>query len=85
MFAQAVHEASESTQDWKSVISRPDKFEKKVSGAKKRLNSEIRSEDDASLAKDKIDPKDEVIGWLQEIGKVLRDETNDRAKQETSH
>ena len=56
LFAQAVHEASESTQDWQSVISKTKKFEKKVSGAKKKLNSEFVAKMTPDLLKAHIDP-----------------------------
>ena len=70
LFAQAVHEASESNVAWECVKSDAEALKKKVSRAKKRLNSEFVEKMTPDLLKE-IDPKDEVIGWLKEMGKVL--------------
>ena len=76
LLAQANHEASESNVTRECVKSDTDGLKKKVSKAKKKLNSEIVTKMTPDLLK-KIDPEDELIGWLREIGRVLQDNTND--------
>ena len=73
LFAQAVHEASESN-NWAGVKSNPKVYKKKVSQAKRKLNKEFVAKMTPDLLKN-IDPNDEILDWLREIGKVLHDET----------
>ncbi|MEK9138469.1 MAG: AAA family ATPase [Bacteroidota bacterium] len=70
LFAKAVHEASESGEQWAAVIADQRKLDKKISRAKKRLNAESA----ASMTPDlltKVDSQDEVRSWLKAIGTVL--------------
>jgi len=71
LFAQVVHEASSSDQTWADVISDPEKLGKKVSKAKKRLNSEFVKLMTPDLLT-KVDSKDEVRTWLKAIGAALK-------------
>ena len=70
LFAQAVHEASNSDQTWADIISDPEKLGKKVSNAKRRLCSEFVAKMTPDLLT-KIDAKDEVRTWLKAIGAAL--------------
>ena len=70
LMAQAVHEASESTEPWDVVKGDHKKLSKKVSSAKRRLNDEFASRMTADLLSS-IDPEDELKGWLKQIGSAL--------------
>lgn len=70
LFAQAVHEASNSDQTWADIISDPEKLGKKVSNAKRRLCSEFVAKMTPDLLR-KIDAKNEVRTWLKAIGAAL--------------
>jgi predicted ATPase len=70
LFAQAVHEASHSGISWMDVLADSEKCEKKVSNAKRRLNSEFAAMMSASQLT-AADPKGEVRSWLKEIGAAL--------------
>ena len=70
LLAQAVHEASESTETWDDIRSNPEKRSKKISGAKRRLNAEFASEMTTNLLS-QIDTEDEVRTWLKQIGTAL--------------
>ncbi len=71
MIGQVVHEASSSDQTWADVISDPEKLGKKVSKAKKRLNSEFVKLMTPDLLT-KVDSKDDVRTWLKAIGAALK-------------
>lgn len=70
LFAQTVHEASESDVPWIEVISDPEKLGKKVSNAKRRLNTEFAAMMTTDLLTS-IDAKNEARGWLKAIGSAL--------------
>ena len=70
LFAQAVHEASGSGKTWTEVCSDPEKLEKKISKAKKRLCTELVSKMTPELLS-AIDTSNEVRTWLKEIGRAL--------------
>lgn len=71
LFAQAVHEASESSQVWVDVLVDQDKLAKKVSTAKRRLANEFASKMTPGFLT-KIDTNNEVRTWLVAIGKALK-------------
>lgn len=68
LFAEAVHAASQSPNPWASLDG--EKREKKVSGAKRRLNNEIASQMTAALLT-QTDPADEIRQWLRAVGAAL--------------
>ena len=70
LFAQAVHESSDSDSTWTDVLSNPEKLKKKVSNAKKRLNTDFVSRMTPELLT-QVDMNDDVRGWLREIGTVI--------------
>lgn len=72
LFAQAVHESSESDRSWDEVCADSKKLAKKISSAKKRLNKEFVSKMTPQLLTD-VDSKDEVRTWLRAIGECLVD------------
>jgi len=72
--AQAIHENSESGVPWVEIISDREKMGKKVSNAKRRLNSEVVKMMTPDLLSS-IDTKNEVRSWLKEIGAALTLET----------
>jgi predicted ATPase len=69
LFAEAVHAASQSPNSWASLTD--DNREKKVSGAKRRLNGEIASQMTSELLT-QIDPADEIRQWLRAVGVALQ-------------
>ena len=73
LFAQAVHEGSSSEYTWADVLTDPEKLGKKVSSAKKRLNSDFASKMTAELLT-AVDPNGDVRGWLREVGAALNDD-----------
>ncbi|MCY4529210.1 MAG: ATP-binding protein [Chloroflexi bacterium] len=73
LFARAVHEASESNVDWQDVRDDTEKLGKKVSRAKRRLNSEFVAKMTPSLLS-AIDTEHEVQNWLMTIGAALQEE-----------
>ncbi len=70
LFAKAVHEASSSEHTWVDVLTDPEKLGKKVSNAKKRLNSDFASNMTAELLTG-VDPNGDVRGWLRKVGAAL--------------
>ena len=72
--AQVIHENSESGVPWVEIISDREKMGKKVSNAKRRLNSEVVKMMTPDLLSS-IDTKNEVRSWLKEIGAALNLET----------
>jgi len=70
LFAQAVHEASDSEYTWVDILTDPEKRGRKVSSAKKRLCSEFAAKMTPELLTE-VDPDGEVRGWLREIGTAL--------------
>ncbi len=72
LFAQAVHEKSESDVDWQDVKADTEKLGKKLSSAKRRLNSDIVAKMTPSLLST-IDTAGELQGWLETIGTALRE------------
>ncbi len=68
LFAQAVHEASDSEINWADLEE--DKREKKISRGKKRLNTEFISLMTPELLTE-IDSNDEIRTWIAEIGNAL--------------
>ena len=71
LFAQAVHQASESDIDWQAVKADSEKLDKKVSKAKRRLNSDFVANMTPSLLS-AMDAEGELQGWLETIGATLR-------------
>ncbi|MGA2619416.1 MAG: ATP-binding protein [Thermoguttaceae bacterium] len=70
LFAQAVHESSDSQKAWADVLADPKLLEKKESNAKKRLNTHfVQQMTVQQLAQ--TDPHNEVRGWLQAIGNAV--------------
>lgn len=69
LFAQAVHESSESQTMWGELDS--EKKEKKISGAKKRLNTDIALQMNTTLLSE-VDEKDEIRVWLRAIGEAIK-------------
>jgi len=70
LFAQAVHEKSESDKPWSDIVADLEKVKKKESNAKKRLNREFASKMTPTLL-NQTDPKDEIRSWLKAIDQVL--------------
>jgi predicted ATP-dependent endonuclease of OLD family len=70
LFAQAVHEASDSENLW--IRLDEEKKKKKISNAKRRLNTEIVLRMTPDLVTH-VDQRDEIRGWLTEIGNALND------------
>ncbi len=70
LFAQAVHETSNSGEKWEAVLTDKEKLAKKVSNAKKRLCSEFAEKMTPELLKE-VDRDGEVRGWLREVGAAL--------------
>jgi len=70
LFAQAIHEASGSGKNWAEIVSDREKFDKKVSNAKRRLCTEIVSKMTPELLT-AIDTDDEIRTWLKAIGAAL--------------
>jgi len=68
LLAQAVHEASDSEINWADVNE--DKREKKISQAKKRLNTEFALLMTPELLTE-IDSNNEIRIWIIEIGNAL--------------
>lgn len=68
LFAQAVHEASDSEINWADLEE--DKREKKISRGKKRLNTEFASLMTPELLTE-IDSNNEIRTWITEIGNAL--------------
>lgn len=71
LFAQVVHEASDSDCTWADVLANPEKLKKKVSAAKKRLSTEFVSKMTPELLTS-VDTNNDVCGWLRAIGDALR-------------
>jgi len=70
LLAQAVHETSESDCEWAEVVDNQVKLKKKVSAAKKRLNSHMAKRVTPELLTS-VDPNDDVRTWLRAIGATL--------------
>ena len=70
LLAQATHEASDSDCTWADVLTDPEKLKKKVSAAKKRLNTFFADKMTPELLTS-VDPNDDVRGWLRAIGQAL--------------
>lgn len=68
LFAQAVHEASDSEVDWADVEE--EKRDKKISRGKKRLNTEFALLMTPVLLTE-IDPNNDIRTWLTEIENAL--------------
>jgi len=68
LFAQAVHAASDTGTEWDDLDEH--KKSKKISKAKKRLNTEFVSQMTPELLTE-IDPTGDVRSWLGQIGNVL--------------
>ena len=71
LFAQVVHEASDSGFTWADVLVDPEKLKKKVSAAKKRLNTEFAAKMTPELLTS-VDANNDVRGWLLVIGEALQ-------------
>jgi hypothetical protein len=71
LFAQAVHEASESDQSWTEVSSNAEKLSKKESSAKRRLCTDYVSRMTPDLLSS-IDTDNEIRSWLRAIGDALK-------------
>jgi hypothetical protein len=71
LLAQAVHETSESSSPWTEVLTNPDKLGKKISNAKRLLNTEFVAKMTPELLT-KVDTKNEVRTWLKAIGMALK-------------
>lgn len=70
LFAQAVHEASNSSKTWDDVVSDSELLKKKVSRGKRRLNDEFASKLTADQINDR-DSANEFSTWLRAIGSAL--------------
>jgi putative ATP-dependent endonuclease of OLD family len=70
LFAQAVHEASNSEIDWADVEG--EKLDKKVSRGKKRLNTEFVQMMTPTLLSE-VDSNNDIRTWLTAIGNALND------------
>ena len=70
LFAQAVHEAVDSSLPWENVVRDPEKLKEKISRAKKRLCSEFVLKMNPELLT-RVDPNGDVRGWLREVGAAL--------------
>ena len=73
LFAQAVHEASESHVDWQDVKADNEKLGKKISSAKRRLHSDFVAKMTPSLLST-IDTENELRCWLRTVGSALRED-----------
>ncbi len=71
LFAQTVHEASESDQLWIEVSSKAEKLSKKESSAKRRLCTDYVSKMTPELLSS-IDTDNEIRSWLRAIGDALK-------------
>ena len=71
LFAQVVHEASNSDCTWADVLADSERLKKKVSAAKKRLSTEIVSGMTPALLT-QVDTNDDIRNWLQAIGEALQ-------------
>ena len=71
LFAQVVHESSQSEDSWTDVKNNQKKLGKKVSSAKKRLNQKFALNMTPCLLS-QIDTHDEVRSWLKQIGEALK-------------
>jgi len=70
LLAQTVHEACETSLPWTEVLTTPDKLGKKISNAKRQLNTELVAKMTPELLT-KVDTKNEVRTWLTAIGTAL--------------
>ena len=70
LFAQAVHEASDSEHTWEDVLNNPEKLGKKISNAKKRLCTDFAAQMTPEHLME-VDPAGEIRDWLSEIGAAL--------------
>lgn len=75
LLAQAVHEASNSSVPWSEIEVDREKLGKKISGAKRRLNSEFVKKMTPELLTE-IDTKNEVRTWLKAVGDALKFDYN---------
>lgn len=80
LFAQVVHEASESPAAWDEVSKNPETLRKKISSAKKRLCTEFVAKMTPELLM-KIDPDREVRGWLMAVGEALNKDAAPRQEE----
>ena len=72
LFAQAVHEVSESNVNWEDIKADDNKLGKKVSSAKRKLNSDFVANMTPDLLST-IDTQDEVRSWLETVGAALHE------------
>lgn len=70
LFAQAVHETSGSNRSWTEILSDPETLGKKVSHAKKRLNTEYAEKMTPELLT-RVDSNNDVRIWLKTVGAAL--------------
>lgn len=68
LFAEAIHTAAPGTQPWANIA--PEKKEKKISSAKKRLNNEIATQMTPALLT-QVDTGDDLRRWLRTVGQAL--------------
>lgn len=73
LLAKAVHETSESGTPWESVVADPEKLDKKVSRAKRQLNTRFAETVPAEAILEH-DRDGELRRWLSEIGRALHRE-----------
>lgn len=71
LLAKAVHELSGSADAWIDVEADPEKLKRKQSRAKKRLCGDFAQKMTPNLLT-KVDPDDDVRGWLRRVGEALR-------------
>jgi len=76
LIAQAVHEASETSNTWAEVVADQEKHKKKVSNAKKRLCTDLVSKMSPELLT-QVDPQGDMRGWLREVGSALSSDARD--------
>lgn len=70
LYAQAVHEASESEATWDEIMADQEKLGKKVSSAKRQLNGNLLAQMSPEMLT-QIDNNDEVRTWLRTLGNAL--------------
>jgi putative ATP-dependent endonuclease of OLD family len=70
LYAQAVHEASESEATWDEIMADQEKLGKKVSSAKRQLNGKLIDQMSPEMLT-QIDNNDEVRTWLRTLGNAL--------------
>ena len=71
LFAKAIHEASDSPHTWEEILGDKEKFDKKESQAKKRLNRDLAMRMNTIDLLRENDPNCELSNWLIAIKTAL--------------